>query len=175
MMAVAGVPSSNFRPVCSAIDKLDKAPWSAVRAEMVTQKNVPEAVADTLGRYVKLRSEVGSPGDLVRTIRSDYPELVANAQVAAGLDDLELLSGYLITWGVADVIRYDLSLARGLDYYTGTIYEGVLTSVGNLGSICGGGRYDNLIGSLRASGAALPACGVSLGIERVFQMMWDRA
>lgn len=63
-------------------------------------------------------------------------------------------------------------MARGLDYYTGLIYECVLTD-GRLGSIAGGGRYDNLIGMF--SGKQIPAIGVSIGIERVFTILEEKA
>lgn len=91
MMAYAGVPASNFRAVCSAIDKLDKEPWSAVRHEMTTQKNVPESVADTLGEFVQLKSECGTPSELCARLRSDFPELVSQPDVKAGLEELDVL------------------------------------------------------------------------------------
>lgn len=64
-------------------------------------------------------------------------------------------------------------MARGLDYYTGLIYEVVLTSGDKLGSIAGGGRYDGLIGMF--SGKQIPAIGVSIGIERVFAILEEKA
>jgi len=75
--------------------------------------------------------------------------------------------------GCLDNISFDFSLARGLDYYTGLIYECVLTDTDRLGSIAGGGRYDNLIGMF--SGKQIPAIGVSIGIERVFSILEEKA
>jgi len=71
--------------------------------------------------------------------------------------------------GVLDYVLFDFSLARGLDYYTGLIYEGVLLDEGKVGSIAGGGRYDGLVGMF--SGTNIPAVGVSIGIERVFAIL----
>merc|ERR1711920_241322 len=77
--------------------------------------------------------------------------------------------------GVLDYISFDLSLARGLDYYTGLIYEFVLTSPNQVGSIAAGGRYDNLVGMFSASGQQIPCVGVSMGIERIFRMLQEHA
>nr|GFD23090.1 histidine--tRNA ligase, cytoplasmic-like [Tanacetum cinerariifolium] len=68
-----------------------------------------------------------------------------------------------------DKVVFDLSLARGLDYYTGVIYEAITKGATQVGSIAGGGRYDDLIGTFRSKPVA--AIGVSLGIERVFTIM----
>ena len=86
---------------------------------------------------------------------------------------MELLFTYCEAMGCLDNISFDFSLARGLDYYTGLIYECVLTDTDRLGSIAGGGRYDNLIGMF--SGKQIPAIGVSIGIERVFSILEEKA
>eukprot|EP00919_Chromeraceae_sp_WS-2016_P007338 GHVR01017267.1.p1 GENE.GHVR01017267.1~~GHVR01017267.1.p1 ORF type:complete len:267 (+),score=89.93 GHVR01017267.1:1000-1800(+) len=89
----------------------------------------------------------------------------------AELTRLEVLLGYV---GLIDYIELDVSLARGLDYYTGLIYEAVC--VGDegvsLGSIAAGGRYDGLVGMFL--GKSVPAVGVSVGVERVFSIMEER-
>lgn len=74
--------------------------------------------------------------------------------------------------GCIDHIVFDFSLARGLDYYTGLIYEAVLTDTDRLGSIAGGGRYDGLVGMF--SGKDIPSIGVSIGIERVFAILEEK-
>lgn len=86
--------------------------------------------------------------------------------------DMELLFTYLEAFGVIDRVSFDFSLARGLDYYTGLIYEAVLTDTERLGSIAGGGRYDGLIGMF--SGKVVPAVGASIGIERVFSILEEK-
>jgi histidyl-tRNA synthetase len=82
---------------------------------------------------------------------------------------LKLLYEYLTVLGVDDVVEFDLSLARGLDYYTGVIYEVVIDGTDGVGSIAAGGRYDNLVGMF--SGKNVPCVGVSIGVERVFAIM----
>ena len=81
---------------------------------------------------------------------------------------LGLLWNYLEAMGTIDFVSFDLSLARGLDYYTGVIYEAVMVG-GNVGSVAAGGRYDGLVGMF--SGKDVPAVGVSIGIERVMAIM----
>lgn len=74
--------------------------------------------------------------------------------------------------GCLDNVLFDFSLARGLDYYTGLIYEAVLTDTDRVGSIAGGGRYDGLVGMF--SGKDVPCIGVSIGIERVFAILEEK-
>lgn len=172
ILAICGVPADKFRTTCSAIDKLDKEPWENVRREMVDDKGLPEAVADRIQKYV---CKVGSPREL-------HAELVRenlfgdNQDAQAAMADLKLLFEYLDAMGVLPYISFDLSLARGLDYYTGLIYEFVLTSPEhNVGSIAAGGRYDNLVGMFSATGQQIPCVGVSMGIERIFSILQAHA
>ncbi|GLC65359.1 hypothetical protein PLESTF_000284700 [Pleodorina starrii] len=165
MLAIAGVPPQKFRPICSAIDKLDKEPWEAVRQEMVVDKGLPEEVADAIGRFVVLR---GEPLALLQQLTAADHPLAMNPMGKAALDDLSAMFNMLQAMGALGSLTLDLSLARGLDYYTGVIYEAVLQGA-NVGSIAAGGRYDKLVGMF--SGKDVPAVGVSIGIERVFAIM----
>ncbi len=85
---------------------------------------------------------------------------------------MELLFTYCQAMGCLDKVLFDFSLARGLDYYTGLIYEAVLTDTDRVGSIAGGGRYDGLVGMF--SGKDVPCIGVSIGIERVFAILEEK-
>eukprot|EP00891_Asterochloris_glomerata_P008088 jgi/Astpho2/8088/fgenesh1_pm.00120_%23_11_t len=180
MMAHSGVPQSKFRTICSAIDKLDKTPWPEVRSEMVDEKRLDGDVADRIGRYV--RDDMGSPAgptallsvQILDRLRNDSLSQVPAAQEALG--ELERLIGFLDSMGALDsgLIELNLSLARGLDYYTGLIYEAVMVkafdgSDPKVGSIAAGGRYDNLVGMF--SGKQVPAVGISIGIERIFALL----
>ncbi|KAF8060498.1 histidine--tRNA ligase [Scenedesmus sp. PABB004] len=165
MLAIAGVPPQKFRPICSAIDKLDKEPWPVVRAEMVEEKGLPGDVADAIGQFVVLK---GAPRELLAALTAPGHPLAAHPDSAAALSELRSLFDFLDALGALGPISFDLSLARGLDYYTGVIYEAVLDG-GNVGSIAAGGRYDKLVGMF--SGKDVPAVGVSIGIERVFTIM----
>lgn len=117
---VCGVPEDNIRPISSAVDKLDKLPWADVKKEMVEEKNLSVEAADKIGEYVKHKGG----RDLLELLKKDEV-LMANANAAAGLKDMETLFDYLEVFDVMDKMSFDLSLARGLDYYTGIIYEAV--------------------------------------------------
>ena len=167
MFEVCGVPAEKFRTICSTVDKLDKSPWEEVRNEMVQGKGLDAAVADRIGEYVKLKGGA----ELVEKLLADE-RLVADARAKAGLEELRLLFRYLTIYGITDRISFDMSLARGLDYYTGVIMEAVLIG-GEMGSIAGGGRYDNLVGMF--SKTNIPCVGFAFGIERVFTLLEARA
>lgn len=88
------------------------------------------------------------------------------------LSEMELLFSYLDSINGLKNVAFELSLARGLDYYTGVILEAVLIGA-QVGSISGGGRYDELVGMF--SSKQIPAVGVSIGIERVFSILEEKA
>lgn len=169
---ISGVPEDRFRAICSAVDKLDKSPWSAVRTEMINEKGLEEAAADRIGEFVKMRGGVDLIADLL-----SRPEIQANERAKRGLEDLKLMFGFLKIFGIEADVSFDLSLARGLDYYTGVILEAVLLgqkSGQEVGSVAGGGRYDNLVGMFSGS-TQIPCVGASVGIERLFALIEKKA
>ena len=165
MLDIAGVPESKFRPICSAIDKLDKETWETVKKEMVEEKGLAEHVADKIGEFVVLR---GDPRDVLAKLQDSAHPLSSHPESAKALEDMKLLFDFLDVMGALGPFSFDLSLARGLDYYTGVIYEAVFKG-GSVGSIAAGGRYDHLVGMF--SNKEVPAVGVSIGIERVFAIL----
>ncbi|XP_077330271.1 histidine--tRNA ligase, cytoplasmic [Lithobates pipiens] len=184
MFAVCGVPDSKFRTICSSVDKLDKTPWEEVKNEMVGEKGLAPEAADLIGEYVQNNGGL----NLIERLLKD-PKLSQSKQALEGLNDMKSLFEYLQLFGVTDKISFDLSLARGLDYYTGVIYEAVLIqnqaesqqqndhteeSV-SVGSVAGGGRYDGLVGMFDPKGRKVPCVGVSIGIERIFSIMEQKA
>ncbi|KND02539.1 histidine-tRNA ligase [Spizellomyces punctatus DAOM BR117] len=176
MFEVCGVPSDKIRTISSAVDKLDKMLWADVKKEMVDEKGLAEEVADRIGEYVKLK---GSK-ELCEKLAADTG-LSGNANATAGIADMRLLLNYLEVFNVLPHISFDLSLARGLDYYTGVIYEAVINdspSVQNgeqvgVGSVAAGGRYDDLVGMFSGN-KKIPCVGVSIGVERVFALLSSR-
>ena len=126
-------------------------------------------MTEKLHKFVVL---TGKPFELLNRLKEeavfgDHPE--ANATIK----EMEILFTYLKSMNALDKILFDFSLARGLDYYTGLIYEGVLSDGEGVGSIAGGGRYDGLVGMF--SSKVIPAVGVSIGIERVFAILERKA
>ena len=169
---ICGVPAEKFRPICSAVDKLDKLPWDEVKKEMVEEKGLSEEVADKIGGFVLFS---GKPKELHQEL-SDKKLFGTHEGALTAMSDLHVLFTYLESMGSLPYVSFDLSLARGLDYYTGVIYEAVLTDgTSQVGSIAAGGRYDNLVGMFSPSGVQTPCVGVSIGIERVFTIMEKKA
>ncbi|KAM6123074.1 histidine--tRNA ligase, cytoplasmic-like [Phoenicopterus ruber ruber] len=177
VFAVCGIPESKFIATCSTVDKLDKMPWEEVRSEMVGEKGLSPEAADRIGEYVRLHGGL----DLVERLLQD-PKLSQNKLAKEGLGDMKLLFEYLTLFGIMGKISFDLSLARGLDYYTGVIFEAVLLQQENdhveepvsVGSVAGGGRYDGLVGMFDPKGRKVPCVGVSIGIERIFSILEQR-
>uniref|UniRef100_A0A7S2S0E0 Histidine--tRNA ligase, cytoplasmic n=1 Tax=Mucochytrium quahogii TaxID=96639 RepID=A0A7S2S0E0_9STRA len=162
IFAVCGVPEDLFRPICSAVDKLDKMEWPEVKKEMI-EKGITDEVAERIWVYAQKK---GGP-ELVQELKGDSV-LCANESAKSGLDAMEKLFEYCSCMSVpSNRIVFDLSMARGLDYYTGVIYEAVLIGQG-VGSVAGGGRYDGLVGRFKKKGREIPCVGISLGIERLF-------
>lgn len=167
LLSLCGVADDKLRPICSAVDKLDKEPWTAVRREMVDVKGLPPDVAERVGAYV---TRSGAPRDMLAALCADRSLCEERPAAAQALDELRRLFDYLDAMGVLSRCTFNLSLARGLDYYTGLIFEVVLTDGATpLGSIGAGGRYDTLVGDF--CGKRVPCVGCSLGIERMFALM----
>ncbi|XP_067900185.1 histidine--tRNA ligase, cytoplasmic-like [Heterodontus francisci] len=180
MFEVCGVPTDKFRTICSSVDKMDKMPWEEVKNEMVAEKGIAAETADQIGEYVQLNGRTELIDKLVQDVK-----LSQNKVALEGLNDLKQLFMYLTLFGVEETVLFDLSLARGLDYYTGVICEAVLVQSQantqtqqnehcepvNVGSIAAGGRYDGLVGMFDAKGCKVPCMGVSIGIERIFSIM----
>ncbi|XP_072171384.1 histidine--tRNA ligase, cytoplasmic-like isoform X1 [Diadema setosum] len=180
MFEVCGVPEDKFRTACSSVDKLDKTFWEDVRAEMVDEKGIDPMAADKIGVFVQQSGGV----ELIDRLSSETT-LKESKTAMQGLEAMKLLLQYCEIFGVSDKVSFDMSLARGLDYYTGVIYEAVLKGAETLptktgeqvgvGSVAGGGRYDNLVGMFDAKNKKVPCVGVSIGIERVFSIMEAKA
>ncbi|XP_013926458.1 PREDICTED: histidine--tRNA ligase, cytoplasmic-like [Thamnophis sirtalis] len=148
--------------------------WEDVKNEMVGEKGLAPEIADQIGGYVRLHGGLS----LIEQLLQD-PKLSQNKLAREGLEEVKQLFKYLDIFGISDQFSFDLSLARGLDYYTGVIYEAILLKEPNdpveesvgVGSVAGGGRYDGLVGMFDPKGRKVPCVGVSIGIERVFSIM----
>ena len=146
--------------VLRAIDKLAKIGHEAVVAEMVDRVGMSSEQA------TKILEALGPQSNL-ETLSAEFG---SNEQVALGISRLKQLFDCAKTAGLsAERIQLDVSIARGLDYYTGTIYETFLSDLPSIGSICSGGRYDNLAGLFTKE--RLPGVGASLGLDRLLAAM----
>jgi len=151
-----------------AIDKLDKVGLDAVKEEMLGKGLTPEAVA-VLEPVLTLS---GSDSEKIAAMRGLMNGGSASGAVSEaglkGLDELEELFGLIDAAGIGSAVEIDLSLARGLNYYTGAIFE-VKALDFAIGSICGGGRYDNLTGIFGLPD--MSGVGVSFGADRIYDVL----
>jgi len=141
---------------------LDKIGLVGVREELA-ENQIPEPVIEKLLALLEIEGDAA-------TVLNALSEQLGDSEVAReGISELEELIGYLTTLGVPDEFyKVNVAMVRGLEYYTGPIYETVVEEP-KIGSITGGGRYDELIGSFSKQG--YPATGTSFGIERIIDVM----
>ncbi len=154
----AGVSGKDARRFIAAIDKLDKIGAEQVAADI--KQNFSDQAAELAGQYLAVD---GEPQQRLAKVA----ELLGPA-AKPGIDSLSVVFETLEAMGYsADKAVFDHTIARGLDYYTGIVYETVLKDAPEIGSVAAGGRYDNLIKAL--GGPDLPAVGTSVGVDRLFE------
>ncbi|GIV76178.1 histidine--tRNA ligase [Litorilinea aerophila] len=164
LMEVAGVPPDLEDAALVAIDKLDKIGLDGVREELAQRGIAREAVA------ALLQTMANVPDTVEETLRW-LEQILADSEAGRqGVAELSNVVAYAQHGPAADHLRVDPYLARGLSYYTGTIFEVEFAGFSSSGG--GGGRYDNLIGMF--SGQEIPACGFSLGLERIILLMEEQ-
>lgn len=148
--------------VFRVIDKLDKFGEDTVKTELENSGLTKDQV-DQLFKLIKLE---GSPEDVLKKGENILNKTKIGIE---GLKELKQIVDFSKSYGFTNKIVIDFSLARGLDYYTGPIFEVIDTSGKNVGSLAGGGRYDKLIEIF--GGRPTPATGISFGIERIIEVM----
>ena len=161
-----GVGAADVDEVMRVVDKLDKLPEDAVRELLVTEVGLERGQADKCLALARISSTDTSFVDEVRALG------VADELLDEGLEELAAVvrgCADLVTERVAVVA--DLKIARGLDYYTGTVFETRLTGYDGLGSICSGGRYDSLASDGKVT---YPGVGISLGLSRLLVPLFQR-
>jgi histidyl-tRNA synthetase len=142
-----------------AIDKLDKIGIEKVRTELI-DRGLDEKQVASIQEFL----EITGTNDEKLTGLSKLFSITANDTGLKGVEELN----YLLTYPGAPALSVDLTLARGLNYYTGTIFEVKATGV-RMGSIGGGGRYDDLTGTFGVPG--IPGVGISFGVDRIYDVM----
>ena len=149
--------------VMTAIDKLDKIGAEAVCKILTDEIGVPADTAQQLMQVIASDDPMGTLDSLQGKC----------AALDEGIAELKTVTGLLPDLGVPDdKWEIDLTIARGLDYYTGTVYETMLLDYPEVGSVCSGGRYDNLAGYYTSK--QLPGVGVSIGVTRLFYILQEQ-
>jgi histidyl-tRNA synthetase len=155
-LALSGHSASILR----ALDKLERVGETAVGSEIGTEAGASQAAIEALFDFVR---ESGEPGTLLARLGERFK---SHPAALAGVERLKLvIEGLRAAKVPEERFRIDLSLARGLDYYTGTVFETVLLDEPEVGSVCSGGRYDNLASLFTRD--VLPGVGASLGLDRL--------
>jgi histidyl-tRNA synthetase len=162
LAADSGVPESSWDAFFITLDKLDKIGWDGVRAELAELGFSPARVSAVVEKIQKL---VDVPaGELAGVLADSVPGLAPEviSDLAATVSSLDRLAGErALSW------QFDPTLVRGMGYYTGQVFEIIHPDMS--GSVAGGGRYDKLIG--RSLGHDVPACGFSIGFERIVDLL----
>ncbi len=149
--------------VLRIIDKLEKIGQSAVLSELKAVGLSDEDAGSVL-KFVNIK---GSCSEIIDSLRKME---IQNEMLLEGIDELELVINYIDSFKVpSGNYAIDLTIARGLDYYTGTIYETILNQYPSIGSVCSGGRYDNLAQNYTTK--KLPGVGISIGLSRLFYQL----
>ena len=155
-----GIPGEKSEDVILAIDKLDK-----MGKEVVVKELEGKGIgAKSVGRLLSFIEMKGGNNEKIRQLKKAIPD-------SEGLRELEEVIGYCDAIKVEIVL--DVSLARGLSYYTGTIIEVVLSDSRVKSSVCGGGRYDRMIGQFIGKGG-IPAVGISFGLDRIYDALMEK-
>ena len=156
-----GIQEEQIGDFFRTVDKVEKIGWDHVKSEL-KDKAFPESA---IRKTIDMLQAGGEKDDILSTLK----RILASIPIAIeGIEELEEIGRCLDSMGVEKNVQFDVSLARGLDYYTGPIFETVIEKP-RIGSISGGGRFDGLIGMF--SGKDVPATGTSLGLERIITLM----
>lgn len=168
MLLSCNIHKDKVKTVSSSIDKLDKITFQQFRDELLNDKGIHIEAIDKIEQYISKTLSL-SPFLVIEFLRNDLKESTLNEEykleIQNCINHLEQIFDLLKYFNMLNQFSFDLSLARGLDYYTGIIFEFVLLSETNVGSVAAGGRYDFLIRNKRRE--YLPSVGASIGIERI--------
>ena len=150
--------------IMRTVDKLDKIGAEKVRLILIEDGGLEEAQADEILTFIAIR---GTNAEVIAALEGYAGR---NEIFDQGLAELKAVATNLAAFGVPEAnFAVDLTIARGLDYYTGTVYETTLLNHPEIGSVCSGGRYDDLAGYYTEK--KLPGVGISIGLTRLFYVL----
>ena len=154
--------SEKVTDILRIVDKIDKAGKDSI-VEMLKEIGIEEEKTNKIIEFITTKENVVS---YLKSLN------IENELFNTGVQELEIVDKYMKFFGVpSEYYMIDLSIARGLDYYTGTVYETIVDEYPNLGSICSGGRYENL--SEYYTDKKLPGVGISIGLTRLFYVLTE--
>lgn len=164
-----GIPSGSIADAMRVIDKIDKVGPDEIRKELGETYTLADRQLDLIMAYVSLR---GPAEEVIGKLLDLVPAGSLNETYAAGVEELTTVARAAASLGLTpETFILDLSVARGLSYYTGTVYETTLVDHPSIGSICSGGRYENLAGLY--TNRKLPGVGISIGLTRLVTRLME--
>ncbi len=164
-LSYLGVTSEKFAELLRVIDKIEKIGREEVVNQLVNDLSVEVDIAEKVLQFVELKVVNGKLKESLEKISCD------NEIFLQGVNELSFVVESMSSLGVpTENYVVDLSIARGLDYYTGTVYEAILVDNPKLGSICSGGRYENLASHFTDKN--LPGVGISIGLTRLLSKLF---
>ena len=150
--------------IMRTVDKLDKIGAEKVKAILIDDCGLTDAQADEILKFIAI---TGTNSEVLAALQGYAGR---NEIFDKGLEELQAVTANLSAFGVPEAnFAVDLTIARGLDYYTGTVYETTLLDHPEIGSVCSGGRYDDLAGYYTEK--QLPGVGISIGLTRLFYVL----
>ncbi|MBO4419834.1 MAG: histidine--tRNA ligase [Oscillospiraceae bacterium] len=159
--------SEHSGDIMRTVDKLDKIGPEKVRTLLIDDVGLSAELADGIMRFIAIR---GTNAEVLSALEGYVGK---NELFDLGLEELKTVTKYLAAFGVPEThFAVDLTIARGLDYYTGTVYETLMLDHPEIGSICSGGRYDNL--AEYYTDRQLPGVGISIGATRLFYVLQEQ-
>ncbi|MFA5358420.1 MAG: histidine--tRNA ligase [Patescibacteria group bacterium] len=170
----AGFDPTKIKLVLRALDRLEKVGIEGVVADLARQpdneydETAPNLNPDQIAKIVRFIDLGKAKIDAPKIMLAELRELFASSPIGQeGIAELEEICQYLYAYGL-DSMNWviDLSVARGLDYYTGPVFETTLLDLPDIGSVMSGGRFDDLV--MRFTGNKIPATGASVGVDRLF-------
>lgn len=164
-----GIPSGSIADAMRVIDKIDKVGPDEIRKELAETYTLDDKPLDLIMAYVSLR---GPAEEVIEKLLALVPADSLNETYTAGVEELTTVARAAASLGLtSETFILDLSVARGLSYYTGTVYETTLVDHPSIGSICSGGRYENLAGLYTSR--KLPGVGISIGLTRLVTRLME--
>jgi len=161
IIETAGIEADFVSQVILIIDKLEKIGSDGVESELL-QLGIAASNVNALLNCMKMQ-----PDELKAAINSKR----RNELIEQGLKEINELDSYIDSLGIGNALRFSPSLARGLEIYTGTVWEVFLTDESITSSVGAGGRYDNIIGSFIGNGVEYPAVGMTFGLDVIYEVL----
>ncbi len=163
IIEICNIDNDKTSQVITIIDKIEKLSYEEIKLEF-DKIGIKENQIETIMKYLKMEFN-----ELNKVIKN-----VSNIKLKEGLNEIEKLNRYIKDLNLTEYVRFSPTLARGQEYYTGTIFEVYVANGSIKSSIGGGGRYDNMIGEFINDGKKYPAVGISFGLDVIFEILREK-